>query len=227
MKLSILSIITISLFSLCSCKQKPTKREQAFEVFNLGVALNLEAIEAQSNGNWEKAADLNQQSITKFQETFEIDSTYPPIRTALGHCLYIDKQFEKAISFFESDIKINGESAMSYREMGLCKINTGKVDDGKSALDKAFSLDTSQKIREITIQDLEDISDQAFSYGESYKNEGQIEKSKDYKQFSIIVLTLALEYNKFNDRIEKKLLELAQKTGNKEAFEYYKKVIRP
>lgn len=141
--------------------------------------------------------------------------------------LYIDKQFEKAISFFESDIKINGESAMSYREMGLCKINTGKVDDGKLVLDKAFSLDTSQKIREITIQDLEDISDQAFSYGDSYKNEGQIEKSKDYKQFSIIVLTLALKYNKLNDRREKRLLELAQKTGNKEALEYYKKVIRP
>lgn len=226
MKSYIFSITAASIL-FCSCKHQPTKKEQVFKVFNQGVSLNINAIEAQNIGNWEKAADLNRQSIVRFQEAFEIDSTYPPIRSALAHSLYIDKQFKSAISFFESDIKTNGETAMSYREMGLCKINIGEVKDGKLAIDKAFSLDTSQEIRAITNQDLEDISDQAFSYGESYEKEGQIEKGKDYKQFAVTVLTMALEYNKLDSRIEKKLLELAQQSGNKEALEYYKKVIHP
>lgn len=153
-------------------------------------------------------------------------STYPPIRSALAHSLYIDKKFDKAISLFESDIKANGETAMSYRELGLCKINSGKVDEGKSAIDKAFSLDTSKEIRAITIQDLEDISDLAFAYGEAYKKEGQTDKGKGYQQFSIIVLTMALAYNRSDDKIEKKIFELAEKSGNNETLEYYKNVIQ-
>ena len=198
-----------------------------FKIFNQGVSLNLDAIEAQNSGNFEKAADLNRQSIVKFQKAFEIDSTSPLVRSALAHSLYIDRQFKSAISVFEGDIRTNGETAMSYRELGLCKINIGEVKDGKFAIDKAFSLDTSQEIRSITIQDLEDISDLAFSYGESYEKEGQIEKGKDYKHFSVTILTMALEYNNLDSRIEKKLLELAQQSGDKEALEYYKKVIRP
>jgi len=216
----------IIILCLCSCKHQLTEKEQAVEKFNQGVSLNLAAIKAQDVGNPEKAADLNKQSIIRFREVFEIDSTYPHIRSALAHCLYIDKQLDEAISLFESDIKANGEMAVSYRELGLCKINLGKVDEGRSAIDKAFSLDTSKEIRAITIQDLEDISDLAFSYGESYKKEGQTDKGKDYQQFSIIVLTMALEYNRSDDKIEKKLLELAQKSGNNEALEYYKNVIR-
>jgi len=223
MKLYIFGTI---ILCLCSCKHQLTKKEQAFEKFNQGVSLNLDAMEAQNGGDPEKAADLNKQSIIRFREVFEIDSTYPPIRSALAHSLYIDKQFDKAISLFESDIKANGETAMSYRELGLCKINLGKVDEGRSAIYKAFSLDTSKEIRAITIQDLEDISDLAFSYGEAYKKEGQTKKGKDYEQFSIIVLTMAFEYNRSDDKIEKKLLELAERSGNNEALEYYRNVIQ-
>lgn len=224
MRFFISCIIIVFLFSLGACKRQPTKQEQAADIFNLGVAINLESIEAQNAGNSEKAAELNKESLAKFREAFHLDSTHSLIRSALGHCLYIDGQFDKAILMFESDIKTNGETAMSYREMGLCKINSGKLD-GKSDIEKGFSIDTSHIMREMTIQDLEDISDLAYSYGEAYNDEGRVQQGKDYKYFSIVVLTIAFEYDKLNERIGKKILALAKKSGNEDALQYYKDVI--
>src|SRR3990170_3032461 len=131
-------------FSLFSCGQK--KDDKTFQVFNEGVSLNLKAIEEQNKRNFEKAATLNKQSIDKFKETIKLDSTHPVVRSALGHSLYIDKQFQEAIKWFDQANKVSGDAAVNYREMGLCKINIGQIQVGKSDIDRAFLMDTTKEI---------------------------------------------------------------------------------
>ena len=207
-------------FSLFSCGQK--KDDKTFQVFNEGVSLNLKAIEEQNKRNFEKAATLNKQSIDKFKETIKLDSTHPVVRSALGHSLYIDKQFQEAIKWFDQANKVSGDAAVNYREMGLCKINIGQIQVGKSDIDRAFLMDTTKEIREITIQDLTDIGELAFSYGDGYIQQGEPDKGKDYKTFSIGVLMLAFEYDKSNKDIALKIADYADKFGDKETTSKYK-----
>lgn len=207
-------------FSLFSCGQK--KDDKTFQVFNEGVTLNLSAIEEQNKGNFDKAASLNKQSIDKFKETFKLDSTHPVVRSALGHSLYIDKQFKEAINWFDQANKVNGEAAVNYREMGLCKINIGQIQAGKADIDKAFSMDTTKEIRKLTIQDLTDIGELAFQYGDGYVQQGEPDKGKDYKTFSIGVLILAFEYDKSRKDIALTIADFAEKLGDKETAKKYK-----
>ena len=220
MKSLIIIIPTIMAFSLFSCGQK--KKDKTFEVFNEGVSLNLKSIHEQEKGNFEKAASLNKQSIDKFKETLKLDSTHPVVRSALGHSLYIDKQFKDAIQWFDQSNKVNGEAAANYREMGLCKINLGQIREGKNDIDKAFSIDTTKEIREITIQDLTDIGELAFQYGDGYIQQGEPDKGKDYKTFSIGVLILAFDYDKSRKDIALEVSDFADKLGDKETATKYK-----
>jgi len=210
------------LLSLFSCGQK--KSDKAFKVFNEGVALNIHAIEEQNKGNYEKAAALNRQSIDKFKETLQLDSTHPLVRSALGHSLYVDKQFAPAIGWFEKANKINGDAAVNYRELGLCKINLGAMQEGKTDIDKAFLMDTSSEIREITIQDLTYVGKLAFEYGEGYIKDGDAKKGETYKTFSLGVLMLAFEYDSSKKDIAATIADLAGKMGNKETAGKYKKL---
>ncbi len=207
-------------FSLFSCGQK--KEHKTFQVFNEGVSLNLKSIEEQNKGNFEQASLLNKQSIDKFKETLKLDSTHAVVRSALGHSLYINKQFKDAIHWFDQANKVNGEMAANYREMGLCKINLGQIKDGKIDIDKAFSMDTTKEIREIIIQDLTDIGELAFKYGDGYIQQGEPEKGKDYKTFSVGVLMLAYEYDKSKKDIALKVSDFADKIGDKEISTKYK-----
>jgi tetratricopeptide (TPR) repeat protein len=211
---------TIMAFSLFSCGNK--KQDKTFQIFNEGVSLNLKSIDEQNRGNFEKAALLNKQSIDKFKETLKLDSTHAVVRSALGHSLYIDKQFKAAIHWFDQANKVSGEMAANYREMGLCKINLGQIQDGKNDIDKAFSMDTTKEIREITIQDLTDIGELAFQYGDGYIQQGEPEKGKDYKTFSIGVLMLAFEYDKSKKDVALKVSNFADKIGDKEIAAKYK-----
>ena len=208
------------IFSLFACKQK--KADKTFKVFNEGVALNLDAIEEQNKGNFDKAASLNKQSIDKFKETFKLDSTHSIVRSALGHSLYIDKQFEEAIHWFTQANKVNGENAANYREMGLCKINLGQIQEGKSDIDKAFSLDTTKEIRDITVQDLVAVGLLAFEYGDGYIKQGEPDEGEAYKTFSIGVLILAFEYDKSRKDIASSIADFADKLGDKETAAKYK-----
>lgn len=210
------------VFSLFSCAGK--KKDKTFEVFNQGVLLNLKSIQEQDKGNFEKATSLNKQSIDKFKETLKLDSTHPGVRSALGHSLYIDKQFKGAIQWFDQANKVNGEAAVNYREMGLCKINLGQIQGGKSDIDKAFSLDTTKEIREITIQDLIDIGELAFQYSDGYIQQGEQEKGKDYKMFSIGVLILAFDYDKSRKDIALTISDFANKFGDKETSTKYEAI---
>jgi len=206
-------------FTLLSCGQQMDK---ASRIFNEGVALNLKSIEEQNKGNFEQATSLNKKSIAKFRELFKLDSTHPAVRSALGHCLYIDKQYKEAITWFERANNVNGEAAINYREMGLCKINLGQIQGGKANIDKAFSMDTTQIIRQLTVQDLTDIGDLAFQYGDGYIQQGEPDKGKTYKIFSVGVLILAFNYDKSRKDIALKVSEFAGKIGDKETSDKYK-----
>jgi tetratricopeptide (TPR) repeat protein len=219
-KVLIIISATFLTFSLFACGQK--KNEKTFEVFNEGVALNLNAIDEQNKGNLDKAASLNKQSIEKFKETFKIDSTHPVVRSALAHSLYIDKQFKEAIHWFDQANKVNGEAAANYRELGLCKINLGQIREGKADIDRAFSIDTTKEIREITVQDLTDVGKLAFEYGDGYIQQGETEKGKAYKTFSVGVLVLAYEYDKTKTDIASTIADFADKLGDKETAKQYK-----
>ena len=70
------------------------------------------------------------------------------------------------------------------------------LQEGKSDIEKAFFMDTTKEIRELTIQDLTDIGELAFQYSDGYVQQGEPEKGKDYKTFSIAVLMLAFDYDK-------------------------------
>jgi tetratricopeptide (TPR) repeat protein len=220
----LLTIISAMLmnFSIFSCGQK--KNDKAFKIFNEGVALNFDAIEEQNKGNFEKAAALNKQSIEKFKETFKLDSAHPVVRGALGHSFYIDGQFAEAIHWFEQANKVSGEMAANYREMGLCKINLGQIEEGKDDIDKAFTMDTTKEIRELTLQDLTDIGELAFQYGDGYIQQGEPDKGKDYKAFSIGVLMLAYEYDNSQKDLAIKIADFAEKSGDKETAKKYKAI---
>lgn len=220
MKPLLTTSITLIAFSLLSCAQR--KNDKAFQVFNEGVILNMQAVEAQNKGDLQKSASLNKQSIDKFRETLKLDSTHPIARGALGHSLYLDMQFREAIQWFDQANKTNGEAAANYREMGLCKINIGQIQEGKEAIDKAFAKDTGQEIRKITIQDLIDIGKLAFEYGDGYIKQGEPDKGREYKRFSVAVLLLAFEYDKSRKDIASTIADFAEKIGEKETAAIYK-----
>lgn len=207
-------------FSLFACGQK--KSDKTFQVFNEGVTLNLNAIDEQNKGNFEKAAFLNKQSIEKFKETLKLDSTHPVVRTTLAHGLYVDKQFKEAIYWFDQANKVSGETAANYRELGLCKINLGQIKEGKADIEKAFLMDTTKEIREITIQDLVDVGQLAFEYGDGYIQQGEPDKGKAYKEFSVGVLMLAFEYDKSRKDVASTIADFAGKLGDNETATKYK-----
>lgn len=222
MKVLIGILAIIMSFAFFSCGQ--TKSQKAFKVFNEGVSLNLKSINEQDVSNFDNAASLNKQSIEKFRETLKIDSTHPAARSALGHSLYIDKQFKEAIHWFDQSNKIDGEAAVNYRELGLCKINLGQIPEGKGDIDKAFSMDTTKMIKELTIQDLNDIGELAFQYGDGYIQQGEPEKGKEYKTFSIGVLMLAFYYDQSKKDIALKISDFADKMGDKETANQYREI---
>ncbi|WP_113636898.1 tetratricopeptide repeat protein [Nubsella zeaxanthinifaciens] len=220
MKLLTITTLSFALISLFSCQQD--KHDKVFETFNAGVSLSLESLEEQNKGNFEKSMSLNKQSIDKFKETLKLDSTHAMVRSALGHGLYIDKQFQDAIYWFDQANKVTGDAAANYREMGLCKINLGQIKEGKSDIDRAFSLDTTDEIRELTIQDLTDIGKLGFQYGDSYVQNGESDKGKGYKTFSIGVLMLAFEYSRSRKDIALMISEYASRLGDKSTAARYR-----
>lgn len=220
MKSIIIISVALMAFPLFSCGRKES--EKVFQVFNEGVTLSLRSIVEYDKGNYENAVYLNRQSIAKFRETLKLDSSHSGVRSALGHALYIDKQFKDAIHWFDQANKMNGEAAINLREMGLCKINVGQLQEGKSDIDKALSLDTTKEIRELTIQDLTDIGELAYHYGDGVIQQGDPDKGKEYKKFSIRVLMIAYNYDNSNKEIALKVSDYAERAGDIETATRYK-----
>lgn len=219
-----ISILLASLgISLLIMSRKQKKKDTAFELFNEGVRLNLLSIEEQNKGNFEKAALLNKQSIEKFRKTLEQEPDHAAARSALAHSLYIDREFSEAIYWFEQATKTDINNAFIYKERGLCKINIGKVPAGKVDIDKAFSINTTKEFKEHTIQDICDIADLAFNYGEEYSKQGDTTNEKEYKKFSIGLLILAFEYGQ-SKTVALKVSMYADKFGDKETALKYQEL---
>lgn len=83
-------------------------------------------------------------------------------------------------------------------------------------------MDTTKEIRELTIQDLTDIGELAFEYGDGYIQKGEADKGKAYKTFSIGVLILAFEYDKSRKDIALTISKFADKIGDKETAMKYR-----
>lgn len=174
-----------------SCQQ--SKEEKAFKTFNEGVTLSLNAGTEASKGAGKKAVELNDKAIEKFKETLKIDSNHTIAQSALAHSLYLAKKYDEAIIWFKKANAVDKVEAVNYTELGLCQINLGGIEVGEKNLFKAFELDRSKEIKDITVEDLYDIGKLAFDYSDAYQKEGNNEKSVAYKHFSIEVLKIALK----------------------------------
>lgn len=210
------------MFNIFGCSQK--KEGKAFKVFNEGVTLSLDAAEQAESGNIEKANELNSKAIEKYKETLTIDNDHKIARSALGHSYYLQREFKEGIRWFEQANKLDTPTASNYRELGLCKINLGQISEGKTDIDKAFEMDKGSEIKEITILDLVDIGHLAFEYGEGYEAEGDKEKGRSYKRFSIGVLITAFNINKTNKEVAKVISEYAGKIGDTTTMSKYKEI---
>ncbi|KAA9345892.1 tetratricopeptide repeat protein [Adhaeribacter soli] len=217
-KLYILSMVLLP-FASCSQDEKPS--DKAFKVFNEGVKFSLDAGNAASINDYEKASQLNKKAIEKFKETLTIDSTHSWAVSALAHSQYLEKNYREAIPNFEKAIKVQPNFAVNYQEMGMCKINLGEIEDGKRDLVKAFSLDPSVELKTNTILDLQDIGRLAFDYGDGYINQGEKDKGEGYKRFAIAVFLLAFDFDK-NKESAKLVSDYALKIGDKDLSEKFK-----
>jgi tetratricopeptide (TPR) repeat protein len=114
--------------------------------------------------------------------------------------------------------------AANYRELGLCKINLGQISEGNRDLEKAFEIDKSLEIKEITVFDLIDIGQLAFNYGEEYESEGDKDKGLSYKKFSIGVLITAFNIDKSKKETAKIISQYAGKIDDKTTMLKYKEI---
>ena len=222
MRLFVIILIVSILINGCSQNKK---KDLAFKVFNDGVTLSLKAVNEYDKGNYDKSDELNKKAIDKFIETIKIDSTHLLAPSALGHSYYLIRDYKNGLLWYEKAITIDSMVAANYREYGLCKINLGDIDGGKLNIDKAFKLDTSKEIKEMTILDLSDIGSLAFDYGLGYDKQGEKDKGLAYKQFSVGVLMTAFNYDSANLDIIKKIADFSDKLGDKNTSKrFYKKI---
>jgi tetratricopeptide (TPR) repeat protein len=188
-----------------ACQEKASG-QKAFETFNEGVAYSLKAIDAADTA---QAHALERQAIEKYHETLQADSTHPMARAAMGHSYYLLDKYPEAIRWFEASNKVDSASAPSYRELGLSRISLGEVEPGWADLQRAFHLDTTQKIRAVTADDLYGLGQRAYQFGEVYQAGGNATKGQQYKQYAVAVLQMAYATDRSRKDIGKTLAELA------------------
>ena len=223
MKTLIITLLILLALSGCS---RNNKNDLAFKVFNEGVTLSLDAVNEYKKGDYEKSEELNKKAINKFIETLKVDSTHRLAPSSLGHSYYLIKDFKNGIIWYEKALSIDSQAAINYREYALCKINLGDIEGGHLAFDKAFKLDPSKEIREMTILDLFDIGSLAFEYGNEYDKQGEKEKGLGYKQFSVGVLLTAYNMDSTNMDVIKKIADFTEKLGDKQTSKRFNDKIK-
>lgn len=218
----ILPALLIIMMVISACA--PSKKEQAYTAFNEGVSLSLSAGEYAQSRNMEKARELNVKAMEKYKEALRLDSTHRLVRSALGHSSYLQKDFAAGIYWFEQANKLDTPMAVNYREMGLCKINLGRIPEGQRDLERAFVMDGGKKIKDITVADLTDIGQLAFQYGEAYNAEGETAKGATYKRFSIGVLLTAFTIDTTKKEIAGMIADYAENIGEKPTADKYRAI---
>ena len=215
-------LVAIICFAACNTK----KHDEAIKVFNRGVAASFQANKEFENNKDEEATKLNRQAIDLYKQTLGIDSGYIGARSALAHSLYVDKQFKEAINWFSNAIAVEAKSAVNYREMGLSKLNIGELESGKDDIDHAFSLDTSETIKKITIQDLKSISNTSVAFADDNYKKGEAAIAKNYLSFSVSMLMLAHYYDSKDIEVIKQVVAHTARLGDNQTSAIFQKKLQ-
>ena len=215
-----LLFVFIIQFNFCHGQAPENK---SHKIFNEGVSLSLEAAQAMAKDEFEQSQALNRLAIKKFQETLEIDPNHLLAPSALGHSYYLIRDFQKGIEWYAKAIQLDSNIAINHLEYGLCKINKGNIEEGRKAIDKALSLDTSSVLKEQTVFELMNIGILAFDYGEGYEAQGEAEKGVSYKRFAIGVMIMTYEIAPENRTIIAYIVDYAEKFGDTDTADFFPK----
>ena len=217
-------IIGIMVFNLFGCQE--SKEDKAFKVFNEGVTFSLVAGKFMEEGNEEEGKKRYEMSIKKFKETLQIDPNHKGVASAMGHNYYEIRNYDEAINWFTKAISVQPKFAVNYQFLGLSQINKGKVETGERNIEKAFEIDNSEDMKYNTISNLVHIGNLAYSYGDTYEQEGKIEKGNDYRKFGIRVLMSALEYSNNDKEIRKMIEECTVKMNDETVSKWIKEQLK-
>ena len=216
--LRILLFLFVCIVAACV---SPENRE-AFKRFNEGTAISMEAADALNNGNQVYGEKLCLQAIEKYKQTVELDSNYHGVAGVIGFSYYEIQKFNEAIEWLRKGIEMDSTFAINYQLLGLSQINQGFVDEGEINLKKAFKLEDSDEFKLRTIENLVDIGNSLFAYGESALS---ATLQTNYKKFGIRVLICAFEFSGNSIAIGKMIDECAQKMNDKPLSEWVRSVM--
>lgn len=229
MKRSFILLCCLMLMAVLPCLSQQSEHE-THKIWKEGVALSMQALEAQGRNDWDLVDKLRRQSLEKFKDVFLADPSNPAVRRSLGHCFYLDKQFDNAITWFERANRVDGPIAVNYMEMGLSHIAMGRMPDGKTAIDKALQMDTTEAFRSAIVEDLDKFATVSASNARAFMQLGDKEKATVYKKMTISVLMFHLDYDK-SDKSQKEVYDqiatLALEVDDKETADEYRKLAGP
>lgn len=200
------------IFNLFGCQE--SKEDKAFKAFNEGITFSLDADKFMEEGNEEEGKKRYEMAIEKFKETLEIDPNHKGAASAIGISNYEIRNYGEAINWFTKSTKAQPESAVDYQFLGLSQINKGMVEEGEKNIEKSFQLDNSEEMKSNAIENLVQIGNLAYSYGEAYEAEGKKEQGNNYRKFGIRVLMSALEYSNNDEEIGKMIENYAVKMND-------------
>jgi tetratricopeptide (TPR) repeat protein len=224
MKKQQIFILILVFFSTLGCEQ--SKKDKAFKIFNEGVSISLDAGKLVGQGHDDDVKNLYEQAIKKFKEAIDIDSSYHAAYSPIGFSNYEIRNYDEAVIYFQKAILIDSTFAVNYQYLGLSQINKGNVEEGEKSINKAFELDKGKEIRSVTIENLTNVGNLAYAYGEGWEKEGNAEKGISYKKFGVRVLLSAFEYSKQDKKIGKMIEDYAIKLNDKSLLDWIKNKIK-
>lgn len=200
-------LVIIILLSSCTID----KTERASLAYDHGMELSLKADKLLSAGDKTAAHTLYAKAIEQFKQAVAFAPEHPTVEGSIGLTYFEMEKYEIAQQWFEKAIIKNDTDAFNFQFLGLSQISKGKVEIGEKNIEKALALDTSLKFRNTTIGHLVNIGKRAFNTGEGYLLEGNTQKEKDYKNFSIRVLWMAFNWSEQDRKIAELIKKYAER----------------
>jgi tetratricopeptide (TPR) repeat protein len=222
MKTKIFNLLLLFIVSLVIASCAQSNKEKAFILFNEGVSFSLDAVAASEIGNFDKSTELNKKAIDKFLETLKVDSAHLLAPGALGYSYYMIRDFKNGIEWYKKAIKVDPSIAANHLEYGLCLINLGDLTNGNSAIKKALELDSSKESVYHAVYSLLNVGVLAFDYGEEYEEQGENDKGKTYKEFSVAVLLSAHQLDTINQEVIQHIVDFSEIIGYEETVEEFR-----